>query len=185
MNLAWGARVSGEFRNKVLDICEEFEWSAEPYASWLMACMAFESGESFAPDVRNAAGSGATGLIQFMPRTAKGLGTTCEALARMSAVEQLDFVAQYFKPYAHRIHSLSDMYMAILLPSFVGRADDSVLFQAPGIAYRQNSGLDKDRNGQITKREATSMLMSKLVKGLKAENVFQVDAGVSAVLQDT
>ena len=32
--------------------------------------------------VKNAAGSGATGLIQFMPRTAQGLGTTTAKLAK-------------------------------------------------------------------------------------------------------
>jgi soluble lytic murein transglycosylase-like protein len=37
-----------------------------------MACMAWESGRSFRPDVKNMAGSGATGLIQFMPTTAAG-----------------------------------------------------------------------------------------------------------------
>ena len=41
----------------------------------LMAVMSFETGGTFNPGIRNAAGSGATGLIQFMPSTAAGLGT--------------------------------------------------------------------------------------------------------------
>lgn len=41
-----------------------------------MAAMAFESGETFSPSIKNAAGSGAVGLIQFMPSTAKALGTS-------------------------------------------------------------------------------------------------------------
>src|SRR5690606_40019491 len=53
---------------------------------YLMAVMSFESGQSFRPDIRNAAGSGATGLIQFIPSTAQGLGTSTQALSRMSAV---------------------------------------------------------------------------------------------------
>jgi hypothetical protein len=57
-----------------------------------MAAMAFETGGSFSPAVPNKAGSGAVGLIQFMPSTAKGLGTSTEALKKMSAVQQLDFV---------------------------------------------------------------------------------------------
>jgi hypothetical protein len=162
--LAWGAKVSPTFRMKVLEIVHGFGWSDE-HASWLMACMAFESGESFSPSVKNAAGSGATGLIQFMPSTAKGLGTSTEALAQMSAVEQLDYVRKYFKPYAARIHSLSDMYMAILLPKYVGQPEDSVLFSG-GVAYRQNAGLDSNQDGVVTKKEAAGKVASKLSRGL-------------------
>jgi hypothetical protein len=56
-----------------------------------MAAMAFETGETFSPSIKNKA-SGATGLIQFMRSTAKGSGTTTAALAEMTAVDQLDFV---------------------------------------------------------------------------------------------
>ena len=35
----------------------------------LMAVMSFETGGTFSPSIPNAAGSGATGLIQFMPST--------------------------------------------------------------------------------------------------------------------
>ena len=41
---------------------------------------------------------GATGLIQFLPSTARGLGTTTDALAGMSSVEQLNYVEKYFDP---------------------------------------------------------------------------------------
>jgi hypothetical protein len=163
MKLAWGAKVSQEFRDEIARICREFDWP-EDHASWLMSCIAFESGESFSPSVKNAAGSGATGLIQFMPATARGLGTTTDALADMEAVEQLEYVQKYFKPYASRIHSLPDMYLAILLPKYVGQPDDTVLFSG-GIAYRQNSGLDSNRDGEITKAEAAGKVAAKLVKG--------------------
>lgn len=36
-----------------------------------------------------------TGLIQFMPATAKSLGMTISQLAAMTAVEQLDVVEEY------------------------------------------------------------------------------------------
>ena len=57
-----------------------------------MACMAWESGETFSPTIRNGAGSSMIGLIHFMPTTAKSLGTSTEALSKMTAVEQLDYV---------------------------------------------------------------------------------------------
>jgi hypothetical protein len=163
INLAWGARVSTGFAQGVLGICRGFGWGAE-HANWLMACMAFESGETFSPSVRNAAGSGAVGLIQFMPSTAAGLGTTVENLQLLSAESQLYYVQKYFKPYAKRIGSLSDMYMAILLPKYVGQPGESVLF-SEGIAYRQNAGLDANRDGKITKDEATAKVLAKLQRG--------------------
>lgn len=53
------------------------------------------TGERFRANTVNRA-SGATGLIQFMPSTAKQLGTTTDKLAAMTEVDQLDYVAKYF-----------------------------------------------------------------------------------------
>lgn len=172
MKIAWGAKVSDEFVRGVLDICGAFHWDGE-HPSWLMACMAFETGETFSPKVQNSFGSGATGLIQFMPATARGLGTTTAKLAAMTALQQLAFVKEYFKPYAGRVHTLSDMYMAILLPKYIGRPEDSVLFE-DGEGYRQNAGLDANKDHRITKAEASSKVYAKLVRGLLPENVRDV-----------
>ncbi|MEN6539428.1 MAG: hypothetical protein ABFC67_07455 [Mizugakiibacter sp.] len=172
MQLAWGARVSEAFRQRVLAICDTFGWS-DAHASWLMACMHFESGGTFSPAVANAAGSGAVGLIQFMPRTAEGLGTRTAQLGGMTAVEQLDYVEKYFRPYARRIASLSDMYMAILLPRAIGDHEDAALF-SDGAAYRQNAALDRNTDGKITKAEATYRVQTSLDMGLRPENIAEV-----------
>lgn len=169
VQLAWGARVSTDFAQAVFALCSGFGWDVA-HASWLMACMAFESGRTFSPSVRNAAGSGAVGLIQFMPGTAKWLGTTVENLELLSAESQLYYVGKYFEPYAARIHSLSDMYMAILLPKYIGTADGTVLFSG-GVAYRQNAGLDADADGRVTKAEATARVAAMLELGRKPGNV--------------
>lgn len=129
-----------------------------------MACIAFESGETFSASVRNAAGSGAVGLIQFMPATAHDLGTTTEGLSAMSAESQLTYVRAYFKRYARRIASLSDMYMAILLPKYIGTLDGTVLFSG-GESYRQNAGLDANNDGKVTKGEATARVAAMLARG--------------------
>lgn len=163
--LAWGARVSDDFRRHVVGICHDFGWSRD-HASWLMACMAFESGETFSASIRNGAGSGAVGLIQFMPATAADIGTTTRNLELLSAESQLVYVRRYFKPYRRRIASLPDMYMAILLPRYIGALDTAVLF-ASGTAYRQNAGLDVDSDGKITKREASARVAAKLQRGLQ------------------
>src|SRR5690606_35366384 len=86
-SLAWGQRVSAEFRERVFEIADQLGMNPDH----LMAVMAFETGETFRPDIRNAAGSGATGLIQFMPATARGLATTPDELARLTAARQVDF----------------------------------------------------------------------------------------------
>jgi hypothetical protein len=163
IRLAWGKKVSPVFAQKLMRICNEFRWSVE-HADWLMACMAFESAETFRADIRNAAGSGAVGLIQFMPRTIDGLGYAYSEVALMTPEHQLDLVQDYFRPYRARIKSLSDMYMAILLPKYIGKPDTDVLFSG-GVAYRQNAGLDANNDGKITKGEACAKVRAKLDKG--------------------
>lgn len=173
ISLAFGNKVAADFRIAVIDLCKAFNWTPD-HANWLMACMAFESAETFSPSIRNAAGSGAVGLIQFMPATAVGLGTTSADLAKMTAVQQLEYVKRYFRPYSYRIKSLSDMYLAILLPAYIGKPEGSILFSS-GVSYRQNAGLDKNHDGKITKAEAASKVLAKLVRGLGPGFVLQVE----------
>jgi len=172
MQLAWGNKVSPEFRTRIGKLCDNLCWDKASHGSILMSCMAFESGQTFSPSIKNAAGSGATGLIQFMPATAKGMKTTVEDLAKMTAVEQLDYVEKYFFPYAPRIKTLSDMYMAILMPKYIGSPDNAVLFSDPKVGYRQNSGLDSNRDGFITKAEASAKVMGKYNKGMNPPLVY-------------
>ena len=162
--VAWGAKVSAAFKAKVCRIAADLGCEADD----LMACMAFESGETFSPAVRNAAGSGATGLIQFMPSTATLLGTTTAALARMTPERQLDYVAKYFLPYKGRLKTIEDVYMAILWPAAIGKPNEHVLFKAPSKTYAQNKGLDRDRDGRVTKREAAAAVSAKLAKGRRS-----------------
>lgn len=164
--LAWGKKVSDEFCRRVREIADSL--GTDP--NHLMACMAFESGETFSPAVKNAAGSGATGLIQFMPSTAQALGTTTDELASMTAEEQLDYVETYFKPSRGKLTSLDDVYMAILWPAAVGKPSDYVLFAKDDPEhpkrYIQNAGLDFNQDGIITKAEAADKVRKKLEKGL-------------------
>lgn len=169
--IPWGAKVSKDFLVKSVAIARAL--GMDP--AFLMACMAFESGESFSAGIRNAAGSGAVGLIQFMPQTAAALGTSTAALARMSAVQQLDIVAAYFNPWRGKLRTLEDVYMAILWPAAVGKPNTFVLFDKGDTAhpkrYIQNAGLDWNRDGKITKAEAAAKVRAKLEKGMLAGNV--------------
>lgn len=161
--IAWGAKVSQTFRDRVV-------WCADALnvpVDYLMAVMAFESAETFRADIRNFAGSGAVGLIQFMPSTARSLGTTSDYLAEMTPEDQLNYVYKYFRPYKGRLKTLSDVYMAVLWPAAIGKPDDFVLWdkQSRPTTYRQNAGLDVNKDGRITKGEAAAKVRATLEKG--------------------
>lgn len=172
MKLCFGQKVTASFRARLWLLCMNLAWGEE-HASWLMACMGFETGELFSSKVRNGAGSGAIGLIQFMPATLKGMGYTVEQAAAMSPEEQLALVEKYFFHYAPRIHCLADMYMAILMPAYISSPLDAILFTDGTIAFRQNSGLDSSHDGKITKQEAAAMVQAKFDKGMKSIFVWE------------
>ena len=151
-----------EFKAAVTSVSDRLEISPND----LYAVMGFETGGTYSPSIRNAAGSGATGLIQIMPSTAAGLGTTPEALASMSRARQMHYVEKHLRSVGIRPGaSLSDLYMAVLFPAAVGKPDNFVLFGNGAIAgyegkaYDQNKGLDADNSGSITKAEATAKVM--------------------------
>lgn len=79
------------FAKKTIEVANQL--GIEP--RHLFGIMGAESG--FSPSVRNQLG--ATGLIQFIPDTAKRLGTTTDKLSKMSRVDQLDFVKEYFQRF--------------------------------------------------------------------------------------
>lgn len=166
---AWGAKVSPEFRDKVRAISLRLGCAPGD----LMSCMAWESGRSFSPSKKNMAGSGATGLIQFMPSTAVGLGTTTTALASLTAEQQLDWVEKYFQPYKGKLATLADLYMAILWPSGVGKPMEYVLWDAKSrpTTFRQNAGLDINHDGAITKAECAAKLYAMKAEGQRPENI--------------
>ena len=159
--LIFGTKVTKEFKTRLCEICTELQ--VEP--DYMMAAIAFETGETFSASIKNAAGSGAVGLIQFMPSTAKSLDTTSDMLSKMTDVEQLEYVLKYFMPYKGKIKTLEDLYMVILYPVAVGKSNDYVLFERGTTRYSQNSGLDINRDGKITKGEAAAVVREKLTIG--------------------
>lgn len=165
--ICWGAKVSADFRASVLWIEGELKLPA----NFLMPCMAFETGLTFSPSKKNPKSS-ATGLIQFMEATAKGLGTTTAALAKKTAVQQLAYVYKYFRAFGKDLSKwdLADTYMAILLPSMIGKSLDSKMSWS-NQAYAVNKGLDLDKNGQITKREAVAKVYALYKLGMQPENM--------------
>lgn len=171
--LPWGRKVSAEFRSILYEGCSNMGWS-DSAPGKLMACMAWETGETFSPKVKNPRSS-ATGLIQFMDATAKDLGTTTAMLAGMTAEQQLRWCFKYFqsKPKVLRgpNATLSDIYMAIFMPSMIGKPENEAIKLTP-VQYKVNSGLDVNKDMVITKRECASKVMEKYEKGMRDPYVF-------------
>jgi len=139
--------------------------------NWLMALMNSETGGSFRADQRNAAGSGATGLIQFMPATARSLGTTTEYLASLTNVQQLAWVDKYIAytmKYlgVDKIKDYDDLYLLIFYPKAVGKKDSYVIAKPDTITYRQNKGVDMkgDKDGRLTVSDFKSFIRTYIPK---------------------
>lgn len=130
-------------------------------ADAILGVMSLESGLN--PQATNPT-SKATGLIQWMPSTAKALGTTVDMLRNMSAVEQLEYVKRYLSPLRQKIRESEpgDYYMAVFMPAFIGAPRETVLGEkgstdllkgtgaTKGKIYEQNAGLDVNKDGRIT-----------------------------------
>lgn len=104
--------------------------------------------------------SKATGLIQFMPKTAKALGTDIDTIKSMSFDDQLDLSIKYYKQFGNfkNIKSATDLYVRTFYPAMVNRGDDYVLgsqtskARAKKIA-KQNKAFDTNKDGKITRKE--------------------------------
>ena len=146
------------FLQKVKDISAKL--GIDP--DWLMIVMKMESGineKAVNPD------GGATGLIQFMPVTAASMGTSTSELLEMSNTDQLDYVYQYFKPYAGKLKSVTDLYIVTFFPVALGKPDNYVLqtsrTSAAQIA-RQNPIFDLNNDQAITLGEFKQSVLSRM-----------------------
>lgn len=143
--------LSDGFYNKVTAISKRI--GCDPNA--LMGVMNAESGLKASQG--NKAGSGATGLIQFMPKTARNLGTSTTALRNMSAEQQLTYVEKYLQSnkkmagfkQGDKIDT-GTLYALVFLPGYAKR---EVLATKGSKYYNANTGLDRNHDGKITKAD--------------------------------
>ena len=177
--------VAGDekFMSGIADLSEKYNIPQND----ILAMMDFETGGTFDPAQKNIGpdgtpetGSGATGLIQFMPKTAEGLGTSTEELSKMSRSEQLEYVDKHFETnlkgrLGDEGGDISDLYMSVLFPVAVGKPDDFVLFGKGAInekfegRYEANRGLDANNDGSITKVEAAAKVIKLRDKNVKSD----------------
>jgi hypothetical protein len=122
--------------------------------AWLLDVIATES--LFDPGARNPLpGQTASGLLQIIKRTARRLGTTAEAIRRMSPVDQLRLVEKYLDPFKGRLNTLPNVYMAVFRGSIIEGGDEVIVVDSskePRV-YALNRSLDLDNDGRITKGE--------------------------------
>ena len=124
------------FTNKTVEISKNLDINPNR----LMWIMNKESGLNH--QAKNKA-SWATGLIQFMPQTAKWLWTTTKKLKKMTNIEQLDYVEKYYSRYKGKITSHEDLYLATFYPYAMDKPQDYVVWseqsnRRANIIWRQN-----------------------------------------------
>jgi hypothetical protein len=141
-----------EFALKVTDICNQLNIKPD----WLMFVMWFES--KLNPQAVNPI-SGSTGLIQFMPSTARGLGTTTDVLKHMSNVQQLDYVLAYLRPYKGRMKTWVDVYLAVFYPKAMGNPNFVI---TSDIVAKQNKIFDLNKDLDISVKEIETALRKQI-----------------------
>lgn len=155
------AETARPFRARLIQIADEL--ALDP--SYIAAVISLESAGTFSPSILNMAGSGAVGLIQFMPSTAAQLGTSSSKLAAMTATQQLTYVRAYFKGIGpSRIKSPLDYYLAVFSPAFIGKDRSTPMYSAPTKQYTQNRGLDADNDGTITVGDVGTVFLGVIAR---------------------
>lgn len=177
------AATPPEFRKRLVEVSHTL--GVDP--NYLATVISFESAGTFSPSIKNP-GSSATGLIQFMASTAKGLGTSVEALAAMTATEQLVYVQKYFEIAAKgkNLSRLRDVYLTVFAPGFVNKGDDAPAYiKGQGGAYEVNAAMDRDGDGIITVGDVGGVIEGVYQGGLKNPPVEVLDVPIESEGGDT
>lgn len=149
---------------------------------WLMQVFKAESGVSFSrrntyspfyvkKNGQKVLDGYATGLIQFIPRTARALGTTTWELEKMGFIKQLDYVYKYLKPYTGKMNNYFDLYLVVFFPAAVGKSNnDNWVFEVKNISRsaiaKANPAIDINKNGTITMGEFKQYIKNTVQKPL-------------------
>lgn len=120
----------------------------------------FETAGSWSPAIKNP-GSTATGLIQFLESTAKGLGTSTANLANMTRAQQMEYVGKYLEPYKGRIKNFGDLYMAVHYPKAIGQSETYVMYSQGSAEYAANKNLDTNGDGTVTRGETVASVIAR------------------------
>ncbi len=104
-------------------------------------------------------GSGASGLIQFLPKTAAEYGLTGAKIRAMTPEQQAPFIERYLRQHGVQPGASLDQIYAAVFGGSATRAGTTLYTKGqPG--YDQNIGLDTNKDGQITSGEAAQAAMT-------------------------
>ncbi len=145
-----------EFIGAVNNVASEFNVSSDD----IFRVIEFETAGSWSPAIKNP-GSTATGLIQFLESTAKGLGTTTAELAGMTRAQQMEYVRRYLEPYKGKIKNFGDLYLAIHYPRAVGQSETFVMYSQGSAEYAANKNLDTNGDGTVTRGETVASVIAR------------------------
>ncbi|USN43946.1 MAG: YdcH family protein [Candidatus Woesearchaeota archaeon] len=151
-----------EFFQKVETLASEIGTTPEA----LLTVMSYETIGTLNPAIKNPVSS-ATGLIQFLEDTAGSYGTTTTDLAKMSRVEQMEYVEKYFSSLKGKAGiGVADLYLSVFSGTSgkcIGKENDCVVYRkSDGDKYTQNSAnFDANKDGMITKGEVTTAVVNK------------------------
>ena len=152
-----GQGYGPEFLTKVKKIANNLNCNYKD----LLAVMNAESGIKTTAVNKS---TNATGLIQFMPKTAQGLGTTVEQLKKMTPVKQLDYVEKYLQQTkrqagfsADKKLSGGELYALVFRPA---RAKTGIFATKEEAAYKLNEGLDLNKDGKVTMDELSKRVQN-------------------------
>ena len=105
----------------------------------------------------NDQGGHAKGLIQFVPKTAAGLGLDQSKLSTMTPVEQLEYVEKFYDGAPkNSLKDYGSLYMYTFQPKAFSKGDDYVIGEKDSSdkdsarRYESNSALDKNNDGKLT-----------------------------------
>ncbi|MFK7030979.1 M23 family metallopeptidase [Flavobacterium oreochromis] len=130
-------------------------------------------------------GSRAVGLIQFTQVALVALGdfvsgtgydklhTVKLRYARMSQLEQLEKVRDYFKKLSKLPKTPEDIYSAVFAPDAVEKKNSDTIYQLGTDGYKRNKSLDENNNG-IQKIELINKFYESLAEGNKRGNIAPV-----------
>lgn len=131
------------------------------------AILAIIGGESGGKADAASDKSSAKGLIQFLNSTARryGFGSSKD-FAKLSRTEQVPYIVQYLKDSGINEDSMPEDYgVAVAAPAFVGKPDDTVVYQEGTKEHAKNAPWWPEDGGDITVGDIKAYYRSHRVGG--------------------
>ena len=121
------------------------------------------------------------GLIQFGVSEARSVGTTQDALKKMSRAEQMKYVDKYFETRKLKKGAgAGQLYATVFAPAYASGDPNTVLYSSPSREYASNAPLDSNRDGKITVAEMGGRIQQKKKEFGISDNVSIIPTGKTA-----